>query len=169
MTDEQVLAAALHRWHEDNGGCAHFDKGYGPYAQCEDPDEVVPHRFLAAMPDHAIVSKQDAELAEAVRRLPKGWYVTNWGYRWEVRQPQATALSPHLDIIRAEGARRERERLEAEGWHAPRPDCGPVKAKPHEHRYTWSATSAGPHSVPLGTPCDDCREPYEPADVEATT
>ena len=39
--------AAGRAWFEkNNGGCVHFDKGFGPYAQCEDPDVGVPIRAL---------------------------------------------------------------------------------------------------------------------------
>jgi len=39
-----ALAAAIHRWNEEHHeeGCVHFDKGYGPYAQCEDAGLDVP-------------------------------------------------------------------------------------------------------------------------------
>jgi len=42
--DLATLAAAIHRWNEEHheAGCVHFDKGYGPYAQCEDEGLDVP-------------------------------------------------------------------------------------------------------------------------------
>ena len=62
--------------------------------------------------------------------------------------------------IEQEAAAAERERLEAEGWHAPEPDCGPIKALPHMHSYVWSSGNTLARNPPVGTPCD-CGHRYE--------
>ena len=45
------LTKEIHAFFEDwnEEGCAHFDRGHGPYRQCEDPDESVPIRALASL------------------------------------------------------------------------------------------------------------------------
>ena len=40
------LTALIHASFEADGGCVHFDHGFGPFARCEDPDEGVPIRDL---------------------------------------------------------------------------------------------------------------------------
>jgi hypothetical protein len=49
------LTAVIHAYFEDNvqGGCVHFDKGFGPYAACEDPDNLVPIRAVQGLLDAA--------------------------------------------------------------------------------------------------------------------
>ena len=64
--------------------------------------------------------------------------------------------------IEHEAAAAERERLEAEGWHAPEPDCGPIKALPHLHSYIWSDHGTLSNIPPRGLPCGGCGKPYDP-------
>jgi hypothetical protein len=62
------LTAAVHTYFEDNveGGCVHFDKGFGPYAACEDPDNLVPIRAVQSLLDAATPRPG---LVEALERL----------------------------------------------------------------------------------------------------
>jgi hypothetical protein len=102
MTDlEARLAAALHSWYEYHGdGCTHFDKGYGPYARCEDFEASTVETLLVALPTLAA----DLALAAAVRRLPGGlslhhprdvgagadYFVRDaWGHQWYADTPEA--------------------------------------------------------------------------------
>lgn len=51
VATEQDVTKAIHDWnatHRDDG-CVHFDKGFGPYAACEDPDNDVPNRAVHAI------------------------------------------------------------------------------------------------------------------------
>ena len=67
MTDNglSALAAAIHRWNEEHHeeGCVHFDKGYGPYAQCEDAGLDVP-RGLAESTIATLRAAQEGAVAE---------------------------------------------------------------------------------------------------------
>ena len=65
-----------------------------------------------------------------------------------------------LARIEAEAAAMERERLESEGLHAPRPDCGPLKAMPHEHTYVWFSGGTMYEPPPIATPCIGCGHHY---------
>lgn len=48
----ETLTASIHAFFEswNEGGCRHFDRGYGAYAECEDPEVGIPigelHRIL---------------------------------------------------------------------------------------------------------------------------
>ena len=62
MTDP--LTALIHALFEvtRDTGCVHFDRGFGPYALCEDPDEGVPIRDLPGI--FAALAVRLAEEAE---------------------------------------------------------------------------------------------------------
>jgi hypothetical protein len=79
------LAAAVHGWNEANieGGCVHFDKGFGPYAACEDPDNTVP---IDALPTICAAPVTDAGLREALDEMDRlasfGNGITSSAYRY---------------------------------------------------------------------------------------
>lgn len=71
--DRETLREAVHDWFEapGNGGCVHFDRGYGPYRLCDDPDQGVPIRalprvFAAAHPHEAPMNNIPEALRLAV-------------------------------------------------------------------------------------------------------
>ena len=80
-------------------------------------------------------------------------------------QGDGEAYPSTILAIEDEAAAMERERLEAQGWHAPRPDCGPIKARPHEHAYVWTSNeTTNDVKPPIGAACSGCDHLYDLTD-----
>ena len=163
MTPQEALAQALHtRWHKGattkEGLCRDLDH----WAKWL-PDALA---ILDALP-HDPWADAD-RLAEALIECEQGHHgehcVDDISWRdcdWWGHKPSAAALAQHDEATRP----RQRERLLREGWHAPRPDCGPIKATPHSHSYSWGSTGSGTDAKPpTGQPCLGCGHRFDPED-----
>jgi hypothetical protein len=127
----ELIAAAHAYFMEDNAeGCIHFDKGYGPYAMCEDPGQTVPLRavsFLAACSPSEPGLRTAAQFADTVICVlnENGWSVyhsktVSWVDRRRVAAALRAALSQPAGT--EDGATRianeRRRQIEKEGWTA---------------------------------------------------
>ncbi len=115
MSEQGAIAAALHAYFnrtlDDGGvygpGCIHFDKGFGEYKLCEDPDQTIHIRALPELvaairlsaDDEGLRAALDAADAMAAAWAEAGWALASADYsaieqvyeRWLVAR---AALTP---------------------------------------------------------------------------
>ena len=114
--------------------------------------------------DDILAIEREASAAER-ERYRYGWCCDFDFDNGTFRTTDCIGRTRDADVVEREAAAAERERLLRDGWHAPRPDCGPIKEMPHSHSYSWGSTGTSTDArPPTGQPCLGCGHRYDPED-----